>query len=285
MRRCKARCSAIVVWNFGYQDRGTLSRGSDLTATPDNRVACHYFQTKGGNGYVYITGGAADRNEVDNNVFDNHNSIAFNLIRCNPQIPSCGSNPIGTHIHHNTWKNKAPGGSGNEAIKLGSGYHEPDGATLYNIDGNNLDAIIENNLFDKWNGEAELISVKGDHNIIRNNCIKGSTISNIVIRTGSNNLVTGNWSDTVKEGIRISGRANYYVFNYRRAANGGQMFRLHPGELHSDGSRYAYTDASRSVLRYNVSSSMNRMRLNAMLLWLSKTLLSTSLRSAAPPVM
>lgn len=37
------------------------------------------------------------------------------------------------------------------------------------------------------------------------------------------------------------------------------MFRLHPGELHPDGSRYAYTDATGNVLRYNVSSSMTRL--------------------------
>ena len=227
---------------------------------PDNRVGCHYFQTSGGHGYVYIEGGgAADRTEVDNNVFDNHDRIALNVVRCNPQSKGCTNNAVGTHIHHNTWKNRVPDGSGSEAIKLGSGYQEPEGATIYNSDGNNMDAIIENNFFLNWNGEAELVSVKSDHNIIRNNCVKGSTNSNFVIRQGKNNLVTGNWFDEAKEGIRISGRKNYYVFNYGSATNGGQMFRLHPGELHEDGTRYAYTDATGNVLRYNVSSRMDRI--------------------------
>lgn len=227
---------------------------------PDNRVACHYFQTSGGRGYVYVDGGgAADRTEIDNNVFDNQTGIAVNVNRCDPQKTSCTNNPVGAHIHHNTWKNRSPDGNGSEALKLGSGYQEPAGATIYSVDRNNLDAIVENNYFENWNGEDELISIKGDRNIIRNNCIKGSTISAIVIRNGNNNLITGNWSDPVREGIRVSGRRNYYVFNYRRAYKGGQMFRLHPGELHEDGSRHLYTDATRNVLRYNVTSHMTKI--------------------------
>jgi hypothetical protein len=227
---------------------------------PDNRVACHYMQTGGANGYVYIGSSGADRTEIDNNVFENSSGIAVNLVRCNPQSSYCTNNPIGTHIHHNTWKNKPyMNANGHEAIKLGSGYHEAPGATTYSVDGNNTDAIVENNLFENWNGEAELISVKGDRNIIRNNCIKGSTNSNIIIRTGSNNLITGNWSDTAKEGPRISGRNNYYVFNYRRAASGGQMFRLHPGVIDPTSNLFKYTDATGNVLRFNVSSRMSRM--------------------------
>lgn len=227
---------------------------------PDNRIACHYMQN-GGTSYIYTeSNGRSDRTEVDNNVFDGNAGIAMNIIRCDPSSSSCTNNSIGMHIHHNTWKNKpSGGGAGNEAIKLGSGYHQPDGVKTYNSNANNLDAILENNLFENWNGEAELISIKADRNIIRNNCIKGSTISNIVVRTGSNNLITGNWSDTVKEGIRISGKGNYYVFNYRRAYRGGQMFRLHPGEIHTNGTRYVYTDATNNVLRYNVTSNMTRM--------------------------
>jgi hypothetical protein len=74
---------------------------------PNNRIACHYMQTSGGKGYVYLEGGgSADNTEIDNNVFDNHNGIAVNIVRCNPQEPTCTNNPVGTHIHHNTWKNK-----------------------------------------------------------------------------------------------------------------------------------------------------------------------------------
>ena len=228
---------------------------------PDNRIACNYFQTSGGQGYIYVTGkGHGDRTEIDNNVFDNHNSTAVRILRCDPQESNCTSNSLGIHIHHNTWKNKAyAGDNGHSAIKLGSGYEAPPGIKTYNADNNNLDAIVENNYFENWDGEKELITVKSDHNIIRNNCIKGSTRSGIVVRAGKNNLITGNWSDSASEGIRISGRGNYYVFNYRRTANGGQMFRLHPGELHEDGSRYVYIDATGNVLRHNVSSSMDRL--------------------------
>jgi hypothetical protein len=228
---------------------------------PDNRIACHYLQTGGGNGYVTVDeGGAGDRLELDNNVFDDHSGIAVRILRCNPMSSSCTNNPVGAHIHHNTWKNKSRAGeNGHEAIRLGTGYSEPPGVKLFSTDLSNLDAVIENNLFQNWNGEEELISIKSDHNIIRNNCIIGSQYSNIVIRHGKHNLITGNWSDGVKEGIRISGRDNYYVFNYRRAYSGGSMFRLHPGELFSDGSRFKYTDATGNILRYNVSGSMQRM--------------------------
>jgi hypothetical protein len=193
-------------------------------------------------------------------VFDDHAGLAVTVLRCNPMQSSCTNNPIGAHIHHNTWKNKSRAGeNGHEALRLGSGYEEPPGVKLFSSDKSNLDAIVENNLFQNWNGEEELISIKSDHNIIRNNCIIGSQYSHIVVRHGKNNLITGNWADGVKEGIRISGRDNFYVFNYRRAYSGGNMFRLHPGELFSDGSRFRYTDATRNVLRYNVSAKMDRI--------------------------
>ena len=226
---------------------------------PDNRVACNTM-SDGTAVYVNIANPSADRAEIDNNVFDGNSGTANAVVRCNPTESTCTNNPLGLHFHHNTYKNKPYAGTnGNEAIKLGSGWDPAEGVPTFNVDGNNLDAIIENNLFDGWDGEDELVSVKGDHNIIRNNCVLNSPHAYMVNRLGNNNLWTGNWLDGMARGLRISGRGNTVVFNYIRPVNGPAPLKLMQGQLFQDGLTYAYKDASDSVISHNVFAGVSRM--------------------------
>ena len=140
---------------------------------------------------------------------------------------------------------------------MGLGYYPAPGATVFNPDGTNMDMIIENNLFDGWNGEEELITIKSSHNIIRNNCVKNAPNTYFVNRLGDNNLITGNWQQGVRNGgMRISGAGTTYAFNYySTSGHGAHAFRLHQGGY--SGSLYTYLSADNAVLEYNVFNRLD----------------------------
>ena len=116
------------------------------------------------------------------------------------------------YIHHNLFKN-IPEGSGNgfETLQLithKNPFDPPPGAS---------NTVIEDNYFERANGEAEIISIKSNGNFIRrnifNNC-KGS----LVLRHGDNNIVSENiffGTDEPKSGgIRIQGSGHLVLNNY-----------------------------------------------------------------------
>ncbi|MFK7889711.1 MAG: chondroitinase-B domain-containing protein, partial [Granulosicoccus sp.] len=134
--------------------------------------------------------------------------------------------------------------------------------TIYNVDGSNLDAIVENNLFDGWNGENELISIKSSRNILRHNCVVAAPAASFNIRSGNNNLITGNWFANVGR-ANISGHKNTIVFNYYGNGGGHSPWLLTNGISAHEGQRpgyehlYVYPPAIDNIVEFNV---VNRYR-------------------------
>ncbi|CAG7632632.1 Chondroitinase-B [Paenibacillus solanacearum] len=99
------------------------------------------------------------------------------------------------------------GKNGAEAIRIGTSEYSR-GAS---------NTIVESNLFEEANGEAEIISVKSWENIIRYNTLRNSQ-GGIVLRHGDNSEVYGNYilggnlCNTV--GIRIIGYGHKVYNNY-----------------------------------------------------------------------
>ena len=90
------------------------------------------------------------------------------------------------HIHHNLFKN-IPEGSGNgfETLQLithNNPFDPPPGAS---------NTVIEDNYFERANGEAEIISIKSNGNFVRRNIFKNCKGS-LVLRHGDNNIVSEN---------------------------------------------------------------------------------------------
>lgn len=84
--------------------------------------------------------------------------------------------------------------------------------------------FIENNLFERADGEcAEVISLKSNHDVIRNNTFKES-MGGLVIRSGHNTVVEGNVFIGSHiggtEGIRITGEDNVVTGNYLTGLQG-----------------------------------------------------------------
>ncbi|MFU8814847.1 MAG: chondroitinase-B domain-containing protein [Pseudomonadales bacterium] len=256
--RFHVKGSRHVIAGFKWTNPGS---GSIITVDgPDNRIACNVAHSNSAKGMFLLTNslGLADRLEVDNNVLSGlFRGMRFH--RCNPTLSSCTKNSMGIHVHHNTFRDVPadPDPSvDREAILLGLGYHAVDGVRTYNANGNDMGMIVENNLFDGWNGEEELISIKSSRNIIRNNCVRNAPGTYMVIRLGDNNLITGNWQEGGRGGHRISGTGNYFVFNYQaKRTNGSHALRPHQGSRSGD--LYVYRQASDNVWRYNVFGNFN----------------------------
>ncbi|MDB5084078.1 MAG: hypothetical protein JWN30_964, partial [Bacilli bacterium] len=84
--------------------------------------------------------------------------------------------------------------------------------------------VIEENLFERADGECEeIISLKSNHDIVRNNTFKDS-IGGLVIRSGHNTVVEGNsfigGNVGGTKGIRITGEDNVVSGNYLSGLQG-----------------------------------------------------------------
>jgi hypothetical protein len=80
-----------------------------------------------------------------------------------------------------------------------------------------IHAVVENNLFERCNGEGELIGIKSHRNIIRGNMFRECRGA-VSVRDGSYNSVCGNVFLSLDEpraaGGRIHGKHNAFVNNY-----------------------------------------------------------------------
>jgi poly(beta-D-mannuronate) lyase len=150
--------------------------------------------------------------EIDHNTFQNKNFNSKYPKGCQLlQIVVSNKNER-HHIHHNLFKNIVEGsGNGFETIQLitdKNPFNPPPGSS---------NSIIEDNYFERANGEAEIISIKSNGNTIRRNIFKKCKGS-LVLRHGDNNTVSSNFFFGTHEskggGIRIQGSGHLISNNY-----------------------------------------------------------------------
>lgn len=110
-------------------------------------------------------------------------------------------------IDHNYFANVPElGANGLEAIRIGTSHDSRTDSFT----------IIEHNLFERYDGEAELISVKTGRNTIRFNTVFDSS-AGITLRHGDNSEVYGNFilgNHKVGMGIRAAGAGHRIYNNY-----------------------------------------------------------------------
>jgi hypothetical protein len=111
-------------------------------------------------------------------------------------------------IDHNYLKNVGPRiGNGMETIRLGVGE----------LAGTSGFTVIEYNLFEECNGDAEIISVKCDDNIIRSNTFLRCQGS-VCLRQSSRSLIEGNYffgeGKAGTGGVRVFRDSNIVINNY-----------------------------------------------------------------------
>lgn len=171
---------------------------------------CTFSDVKTGK-WVRILPGSSNI-EIDHNIFQNK-KINLELERgCQLlQIVVRNKNEQ-HHIHHNLFHD-IPQGSGNgfETVQLiteNNPFDPPSGS---------CNTVIENNLFERCNGESEIISVKSNGNLIRGNTFRACRGA-LVLRHGDDNVVTGNYffgdGEKGSGGVRLQGTGQVVANNY-----------------------------------------------------------------------
>ncbi|ADJ43608.1 lyase precursor [Amycolatopsis mediterranei S699] len=216
--------------------RGFKFRGSAKLSVPagasNNRLTRNDFQLTADGNWVTVSG---DDTVVDRNVFQNRTSQGVFLQILGPS----GAMAKRVHVHHNYFYNhQFSGSNGGESIRLGLSDHQSYTAN----------ALIENNLFEKADGDSEAISVKSSDNVVRYNTIRDSR-GYIVLRHGNRSTVEGNV--LFGSGIRFHGNDHKIVNNYV-ANSGGRAIVFGSGDEADSGPTSKLHDRpDRDTVAYN----------------------------------
>ncbi len=153
--------------------------------------------------YVSLYG---QNNRVDHNSFLDQQNIGPEVVAWLDE----SANPISANhrIDANFFGDRPQGwDNGFEAIRLGD-------SDTSGVDAN---IIVENNLFERVDGEIEIISSKSNNNIMRYNTFRESK-GTLTLRHGNNNTVEGNFflggGVADSGGIRVVGENHTIINNY-----------------------------------------------------------------------
>lgn len=172
---------------------------------------CIWSDTKSGK-WLRVLAGSSEI-EIDHNLFENKTNNRELDRNCQLIQVVVRNENEQHHIHHNLFREIPKGKTGNgfETLQLIT-ENNP-----FDPPGGHSNSVIEDNLFIRCNGEAEIISVKSNGNIIRRNTFRACAGS-LVLRHGDNNVVTANFffGDGEKNsgGVRIQGTDQIVANNY-----------------------------------------------------------------------
>ncbi|TDD61976.1 lyase precursor [Kribbella antibiotica] len=192
-----ANSSYIVLSGFKLRQKTTFEIPTTCTNIRISRNDIQVANTEGVN-YVVVR---ADNTVVERNHFHHKSTLGVFLA---VEGPGSAGMARGVRIVRNYFADHTYGGAnGGEPIRLGlSGRSLSDAA-----------ATVEENLFERCNGDPEAISTKSSGNLIRANTIRNS-VGGIVLRHGNGSRVEGNFVVAGGNGIRIYGNDHLVVNNY-----------------------------------------------------------------------
>ena len=178
---------------------------------------------------------AGDDAEIDHNQFVGKRTAGVFL-----QIAGPGTTGMAQRVwvHHNYFADHSFGGvNGGEALRLGVS------ARQHAVAG----AVVEDNLFERVNGDQEAVSVKSSGNIIRRNTISDSK-GTITLRHGSNNVVDSNLLIGGTTGIRVFGNDQTVINNVVQDSTRNRLIDVSGGDLRDDHAGATDHDAADRVL-------------------------------------
>ena len=158
--------------------------------------------------WVYVEG---DDTEVDHNLF--HNKAVLNTNAAGVYV--CLRGPgidVAQRLwmHHNyLYNHQFPGANGGESTQLGG---------TPGMEMRSAWAVVENNLYEKADGDPEAISVKSADNVIRYNTLTDSTGS-FVLRAQNRGRIEGNFIIN-SGGLRFYNDDNLIFNNYLQGSGG-----------------------------------------------------------------
>jgi poly(beta-D-mannuronate) lyase len=165
-----------------------------------NRFDLGESDDDGSSHWLGITSKHGAYNRIDHNTFENKKTQGNYVLL----LGSDGEMPEHNRIDHNYFYNHAySGGNGGECLRVGN--------SVYGTSASNT--VVAYNLFEKCNGDAEVVSVKSSENVLRHNAFTGNEGS-LVLRHGSANLIDGNLFVGNEGGVRVYGNYQKIVNNY-----------------------------------------------------------------------
>jgi poly(beta-D-mannuronate) lyase len=170
-------------------------------------------------------------NRVDHNYFKGHNHIGQTL-----EVRHTAGTPDRHRIDGNYFADRMPGnGNGWETIRIGlSGVAQSSSYT-----------VVENNLFERVDGENEAISNKSSHNIFRYNTFR-DVEATLTLRHGNDATVEGNFflgeNQQGSGGVRVIGERHRVVGNYFANIddNGGAAIAVNRGQVDAEPTGYQH---------------------------------------------
>jgi poly(beta-D-mannuronate) lyase len=175
--------------------------------------------------WVGISGNNSHHNRIDHNLFEEKRNSGVMIYTGGSSLESGNMSTQYDRIDHNHFRNFYPGKSnGYETIRLGS-------STYSHSSGN---TIVEHNLFERCDGESEIVSVKTSDNTIRHNTFRNSR-GMLTLRNCHTCLVEGNYflndgSQGRSEGIRFYGQGHVIINNYFQNL-GGSAILVKTGDI------------------------------------------------------
>ncbi|WP_282693923.1 polysaccharide lyase 6 family protein [Streptomyces sp. CC208A] len=164
------------------------------------RLTCNDFKLADSAGLDWVTL-RGDDVEIDRNHFRHRTTQGVFLLVDGPGHTAVAQR---THIFRNYFADhSSTGANGGEAIRLGVSHR-----TL-----STAGAVVEENLFERCDGDPEAISVTSSGNTVRHSTLRGSK-GGIVLRHGNATTAEGNHLLGGANGIRLYGNDHLVVNNH-----------------------------------------------------------------------
>ena len=196
--------SYVIIQGFHFTH--TNSNLNISSTSSHCRITRNIFDLDPVQFWVYVQG---NDTEVDHNLFRNKVALGVYVVIRGPGQAIAQR----LWLHHNDFYNHHfPGSNGGESTQLG----------LANFQLMSAWAVVENNLYEKANGDPEAISVKTSDDVIRYNTLTNSSGS-FVLRSGNRERVEDNFILN-SGGIRFYGDDNLIFNNYLQGLTNGIEF-------------------------------------------------------------
>ncbi len=218
----------------GFKFTHAASKTKTGIGTAHCRFTQNIFENQGDGEDLTIAG--SDQ-EVDHNTFQNKNAMGrFIAIRGEgKQIAER------LYIHHNYFNNFASQGgkNGAEALQFG----------LSGFSLSSSNSVVEYNLFERCEGENELISVKASAVTLRYNTVRDCP-AQFTLRHGNKSLVYGNYFFNTP-GLRIFGDDHIIYSNYFENCSSAIVIGNGDGEVADGAQLTAHDRPDRVIIAYN----------------------------------
>lgn len=219
-------CAYVVVEGFSFfsADITTVCR---VTSSNHCRFTRNHIRGQGLTGdpesqrsnWVRIGGEKSHHNRIDHNLFEEKRSHGVMISTAGSSVKTGNMSTQYDRIDHNHFRNFYPGTkNGYETIRLGSSAYSHSSAKI----------IVDHNLFERCDGEAEIISVKSNDNTVRNNTFLNCR-GMLTLRNCHTCLVEGNFffndaDQKRSSGVRFYGQGHVIINNYFQDLGGTAIF-------------------------------------------------------------